>query len=130
MCRSMLINDSLWPEPLTEDVVDELKTYVRTILESYNPCPYHSFQHAYHVTISTNKLVDMIVHQYPNEKQAHTFGFRDDPLMQFCMIFSAIIHDVDHRGIPNRQLESEDEDLAMQFNDQSIAENNSLFLSP
>jgi len=129
ICRSMLINDSLWPEPLTEEVVEELKEYVRTILELYNPCPYHSFEHAYHVTISTNKLVDMIVHQYPNEKQAQTFGFRDDPLMQFCMIFSAIIHDVDHRGIPNRQLELEDEELAMQFNDQSIAENNSLFLS-
>ena len=129
ICRSMLINDSLWPESLTEEVVEELKDYVRTVLLGYNPCPYHSFKHAYHVTISTNKLVDMIVHQYPNEKLAHTFGFRDDPLMQLCMIFSAIIHDVDHRGIPNRQLELDDEDLAIQFNDQSIAENNSLFIS-
>merc|ERR1712226_1354141 len=99
------------------------------MLLGYNPCPYHNFEHAYHVTISTNKLVDMIVHKYPNEKLANTFGFRDDPLMQFSMIFSAIIHDVDHRGIPNRQLELDDEDLAMQFNDQSIAENHSLFLS-
>lgn len=129
ICRSLLINDSLWPEQLTEEVVGELKDYVRTMLTGYNPCPYHNFEHAYHVTISTNKLVDMIVHQYPNEKLANTFGFRDDPLMQFCMIFSAIIHDVDHRGIPNRQLELDDEDLAMQFNDQSIAENHSLFLS-
>lgn len=129
MCRSMLINDSLWPQSLTEEVVEELKEFVRTVLSGYNPCPYHSFEHAYHVTISTNKLVDMIVHQYPNETPAHTFGFRDDPLMQFCMIFSAIIHDVDHRGIPNRQLALEDEDLAMKFNDQSIAENNSLSIA-
>ena len=129
ICRSLLINNSLWPEQLTEEVVGELKEYVRMMLSGYNPCPYHNFEHAYHVTISTNKLVDMIVHQYPNEKLANTFGFRDDPLMQLSMIFSAIIHDVDHRGIPNRQLELDDEDLAMQFNDQSIAENHSLFLS-
>lgn len=129
MCRSMLINDSLWPQSLTAEVVEELKEYVRTTLVGYNDCPYHSFEHAYHVTISTNKLVDMIVHQSPNETPAHTFGFRDDPLMQFCMIFSAIIHDFDHRGIPNRQLALEDEDLAMKFNDQSIAENNSLSIA-
>lgn len=129
MCRSMLINNTLWPKSLTEEVVEELKEFVRIVLTGYNECPYHSFEHAYHVTISTNKLVDMIVHQYPNETPAHTFGFRDDPLMQFCMIFSAIIHDVDHRGIPNRQLALEDEDLAMKFNDQSIAENNSLSIA-
>jgi len=129
ICRSMLINESLWPESLTEEVVGELKEYVKTILLGYNPLPYHSFKHAYHVTISTNKLVDMIVHQYPNEKLAYTFGFRDDPLMQFSMIFAAIIHDVDHRGIPNRQLALDDDDLAMKFNDQSIAENNSLFIA-
>ena len=99
MCRSMLINDSLWPEALTEDVVAQLKDYVQTILTGYNGLPYHSFHHSYHVTISTNKLVDMIVHQYPNEKKAKTFGFRDDPLMQFCMVFSALIHDVDHRYV-------------------------------
>jgi hypothetical protein len=129
MCRSMLIKNSLWPESLTEEIVEELKEYVKTILLGYNSNPYHSFKHAYHVTISTNKLVDMIVHQHPNESLAQTFGFRDDPLMQFCMIFSALIHDVDHRGLPNRQLALEDEDLAMKYNDQAIAENNSLSIA-
>lgn len=128
ICRSMLINDNLWPSKLNDEVVEELKEYVRIILGGYNDVPYHNFKHAYHVTISTNKLVDMIVHQYPNEKPAQTFGFRDDPLMQFAMVFSALIHDVDHRGIPNRQLALDDEDLAMKYNDQSIAENESLFI--
>jgi len=44
------------------------------------------------------------------------------------MVLSALIHDVDHRGIPNRQLALEDEDLAIKYNDQSIAENESLFI--
>lgn len=129
ICRSMLVNDSLWPEELTEDIVRELKEYINTILLGYNPLPYHSFRHSYHVTISTNKLVDMIVHQRPHERLAYTYGFRDDPLMQFSMLFSALIHDVDHRGLPNRQLALDDEDLAMRYNDQSIAENNSLFIA-
>lgn len=129
ICRSMLIRDNLWPEQLNEEVIAEVKDYVKTILGGYNEVPYHSFKHCYHVTISTNKLVDMVIHQYPQEKEvACTFGFRDDPLMQLAMIFSAIIHDVDHRGIPNRQLALEDEELAIKFNDQSIAENESLFI--
>ena len=128
ICRSMLLNDTLWPEQLNEEVIDELKEYVKTILLGYNDVPYHNFKHCYHVTISTNKLVDMIVQQYPNEKPAHTYGFRDDPLMQFAMLLSALFHDVDHRGIPNRQLALEDEDIAIKYNDQSIAENESLFI--
>lgn len=128
ICRSMLINDDLWPEQLTDEVIEEVKDFVRTILGGYNKVPYHNFKHCYHVTISTNKLVDMIVHQFPNEEPAFTFGFRDDPLMQFAIIFSALIHDVDHRGIPNRQLAMEDEELAIKYNDQSIAENESLFI--
>lgn len=88
ICRSMLVSDNLWPEHLNEDVIAEVKDYVKTILGGYNDVPYHSFKHCYHVTISTNKLVDMIVHQYPEEKEpANTFGFRDDPLMQLAMIF-------------------------------------------
>jgi len=129
MCRSMLIKNNLWPYSLDEEIVKQLRDYVKTILLGYNPMPYHSFRHSYHVTISTNKLVDLIVHQYPGEALANTFGFRDDPLMQFCMVFSALIHDVDHRGITNRQLALEDDELAMLYNDQSIAENNSLFVA-
>ena len=128
MCRSMLIKDSLWPEQLTEEVVEELRNYVKSILLGYNEVPYHNFKHCYHVTISTNKLVDMIVHRYPGERPANTYGFRDDPLMQLAMLFSALIHDVDHRGIPNRQLAMENEELAIKYNDQNIAENWSLFI--
>jgi len=128
MCRSMLVNDSLWPEQLNEEFVADLKDYVKGILLGYNDVPYHNFKHCYHVTISTNKLVDMIVHKVSDEKPAYTYGFRDDPLMQLALLFSALIHDVDHRGIPNRQLALEDEYLAIKYNDQSVAENESLYI--
>ena len=36
----------------------------------------------------------------------HTFGITSDPLTQFACVFSALIHDVDHAGVPNAQLSS------------------------
>ena len=44
-------------------------------------------------------------------------------------IFSALIHDVGHVGISNRQLSSEGDDLAVLYNDQSVAEQHSLSVS-
>jgi hypothetical protein len=32
----------------------------------------------------------------------HTYGMTSDPLTQFACVFSALIHDVDHQGVPNR----------------------------
>lgn len=52
------------------------------------------------------------------------------------MIFSALIHDVDHLGVPNTRLAEEKPDMAAKYNNKSIAENNSidvawkLFLQP
>lgn len=31
----------------------------------------------------------------------HTYGITSDPLTQFACVFSALIHDVDHSGVPN-----------------------------
>jgi hypothetical protein len=39
------------------------------------------------------------------------------------------VHDVEHQGIPNRQLALEDDRLAILYNDQSIAENWSLYIA-
>lgn len=55
-----------------------------------------------------------------------TFGLKSDPLSQFAYLFSALVHDVDHKGISNRQLVLEQDDLAILYNDQSVAEQRSL----
>lgn len=128
VCRELLTNPVLWPASISEDVMEELKKYVHFILSGYNDVPYHNFEHCYHVTASINKLIDMIVNVTPGEVRPCTFGFRDDPLMQLVMVFSALIHDVEHQGIPNRQLALEDDALAIQYNDQSIAEMRSTFI--
>ncbi|KAL3910341.1 MAG: hypothetical protein SGARI_002170, partial [Bacillariaceae sp.] len=106
----------------------QLKQYVKVILSGYEDVPYHNYQHCEHVTISVNKLMDMILHRVPGEIAPFSYGFKDDPLMQFALLFAALIHDVQHQGIPNRQLAIEDDELAIKYNDQSIAENQSLFI--
>eukprot|EP00980_Cylindrotheca_fusiformis_P025515 scaffold13958_cov118-Cylindrotheca_fusiformis.AAC.1 len=35
---------------------------------------------------------------------SHGYGITSDPLTQFAVVFSAVIHDVDHPGVPNTQL--------------------------
>ncbi len=121
ICRSTLMRQASWPEPITADVVEQIRTFVHAILSRYNDNPYHNREHAYHVTTSAHKLLELML----LEKQ-QTFGLRNDPLMQFALIFAALIHDVEHQGLPNRQLCNEAVKLAVTYNDQSVAENRSL----
>jgi hypothetical protein len=56
----------------------------------------------------------------------HTYGITSDPLTQFACVFSALIHDVDHSGVPNTQLVSENIELAKRYHGKSVAEQNSI----
>jgi hypothetical protein len=42
----------------------------------------------------------------------HTYGITSDPLTQFAVVLSALVHDVDHGGVPNFLLVKENEALA------------------
>jgi hypothetical protein len=59
----------------------------------------------------------------------HTYGITSDPLTQFACVFSALIHDIDHPGVPNTQLIKEDEKLAVMYQSRSVAEQNSFDLA-
>lgn len=48
-------------------------------------------------------------------------GINSDPLTRFAIIFSALIHDSDHRGVSNAQLGKEDEAMATLYDNKSIA---------
>lgn len=56
----------------------------------------------------------------------HTYGITSDPLTHFACILSALIHDVDHQGVPNSTLVEEGCDLAKYYNGRSVAEQNSV----
>jgi len=128
----------------------ELIQYVNKICSLYNNVRYHAFNHAVHVTMSMNKLMSMVIQeehetgygctfyarqeftettQEVRDRFTSTLGIGNDPLTLFALIFSALIHDVGHVGISNRQLSSEGDDLALLYNDQSVAEQNSLSIS-
>jgi hypothetical protein len=63
------------------------------------------------------------------ELHDNTFGITSDPLTQFACIFAALIHDVDHHGVPNTQLVKENAEVATMFDGQSVLEQNSVVLA-
>ena len=56
---------------------------------------------------------------------AYTHGINSDPLGIFAIVFSAIIHDIDHRGVSNQQLIKEEVTMAQKYNNKSVAEQHS-----
>jgi len=59
----------------------------------------------------------------------HTYGITSDPLTQFSCVLSALIHDADHAGVPNAALVKEGTQVAKQYNNKSVAEQNSVDLA-
>ena len=157
--------DRLFPSAVTPAVMEQLRRYVGVICGQYrgpDEVPYHSVEHAYHVFLSANKLLDMMLCEEPDEDYGNgsgggengaagrrangantpltssgtsslfpyrprlTYGLKSDPLSHVAYLFSALVHDVDHTGISNRQLVLEMDDLALLYNDQSVAEQRSL----
>ena len=117
-------------------VILQLKAYVMWVASMYKTNPFHNFDHASHVVMSVIKLMSRIVaptDHHINDNAAtlhdHTYGITSDPLTQFACVFSALIHDVDHLGVPNTTLVSENTDVASKYKNRSVAEQNSLDLA-
>jgi 3'5'-cyclic nucleotide phosphodiesterase len=99
--------------------------------------PFHNFEHASHVILSTVKLLSRIVApDFPKEGidfdkdlHDHTYGITSDPLTQFSCVFASLIHDVDHSGVPNTQLARENSSVAAMYHGTSLAEQNSFDLA-
>jgi hypothetical protein len=135
---------------LDDKITDQLVSLVSTIASMYRDVPFHNFDHASHVTMSVTKLLSRVVTpsdmdiarrgslQALGETNLHeyTYGITSDPLCQFALSFAALIHDVDHHGVPNAQLVKENTEMAKKYNNQSVAEQNSvdmawdLFMQP
>eukprot|EP00934_Nitzschia_sp_Nitz4_P001533 Nitzschia sp. Nitz4//scaffold197_size40390//3052//7063//NITZ4_007510-RA/size40390-snap-gene-0.43-mRNA-1//1//CDS//3329540463//1533//frame0 len=120
------------------DVVKQLHSYVSVISARYHDNPFHNFEHASHVTMSVAKLLSRIVAPSDGEMKQlgqvsgsfslhdHTYGITSDPLTQFACILSALIHDVEHTGVPNTTLIAEHHPLATIYKGKSVAEQNSV----
>jgi class 3 adenylate cyclase len=128
---------------IPDDVNRQLKLYVTWIASMYRSNPFHNFDHASHVLMSVVKLMSRIVaptdilEKNESKKKSkvaatlhdHTYGITSDPLTQFACAISALIHDVDHTGVPNAQLVAEKTDIAIRYKERSVAEQNSLDLA-
>jgi len=133
---------------LGKDVVHEIRDYVTTIALLYRDNPFHNFEHVSHVAMSVSKLLLRIIaptdeidkeleaiegarssrasYQVACSLHDHTYGITLDPLMQFACVFLALIHDVDHTGVPTAQLIKENAKIAMLYGGKSVAEQNSV----
>ena len=125
-------------------VEEQMHAYVGALATMYRQNPFHNFEHASHVTMSVVKLLSRIVAPDVDEMKAalnedvaedhkgihqYTFGITSDPLTQFACVISALIHDVDHPGVPNTRLTVENPTLSKFYKDKSVAEQNSVDLS-
>ncbi|CAB9506528.1 Receptor-type guanylate cyclase gcy [Seminavis robusta] len=124
------------------EVIDQMHSFVTVVALMYRSQPFHNWFHAAHVTQSVSKLLARIV--APDDMEAEdldrhskrrafhsklhdwSFGLSSDPLIQFTIIFAAMIHDADHPGVPNSALVKSRSPMAEHFRNQSIAEQNSL----
>ena len=127
---------------LGEKVMSQLWNYVSSVADTYQRNPFHNFEHASHVAMSVDKLLkrivapDIDVHdggEASRQKIAlglhdYTYGITSDPLTHFAVVFSALIHDADHRGVSNGQLGIEIPELVTIYKNKSIAEQNSIDL--
>jgi len=135
ICQHTLIDKhDWWPSTLTSTVESQLLQLVTQLLQKYNArLPFHNYQHAYHVVLSANKLLDLLLaldsNNYMDDRPPPAFGLRHDPVALLALVFAALVHDVDHQGVSNRQLVQEGSTLALQYNDSSVNEQHSLRLS-
>lgn len=135
---------------LSPSVVTQLRRYVTILASKYRDNPFHNFDHASHVAMSVSKLLTRIIapdlasinarHEHGRDDinsslhlasdmkdlHDHTYGITSDPLTQFGVVLSALIHDVDHRGVPNSVLCSEEPQMAAKYDNKSVAEQNSV----
>ena len=111
--------------------------FSNSLLNGFSFLAFHNFEHASHVTMSVAKLLSRIVApdleigpaECNSTLHDHTYGITSDPLTQFACILAALIHDVDHQGVPNTRLVEEEDSVAIKYDGRSVAEQNSVDIS-
>jgi hypothetical protein len=133
---------------LTVAVSTQIRLFITQIASMYkNKNAFHNFEHASHVTFGAYELVRRLAaganvnatidcgtegcslspwRNLPLELSESTNGLASDALAQFAVVFSALLHDVEHDGVPNTQLAKEKPDIAKRYQNKSLAEQNSV----
>jgi hypothetical protein len=101
-------------------VQSQLRDFVTTIASMHGDNPFHNFDYASHVTQAVNKLLFRV----QNTDKINTL--LSHPLIRFTCLFSALIYNVDHAGVPNSQLVKEENDMARHYRNESVTEQNAI----
>jgi hypothetical protein len=107
---------------LSKAVEDQLRDFISFIASMYRDHEFHNFKHASNVSMAANKFMQRIVDGTLAKQVA-------EPLTQFGVMLSALLHDVDHSGVSNAQLVEEKARLAALYHNKSVAEQNSVDMS-
>ena len=125
-------------DQLPSQLKSELRSYVTRISSQYHRVGFHSFEHASHVMLSATKLCYMLkdaataVSFAPEDKKDPADFLYDDPTkstsptkitansiydpwLHFAITFAALLHDVDHKGLPNAVLKSHSDPLSIRY---------------
>jgi 3'5'-cyclic nucleotide phosphodiesterase len=105
---------------VTPEVSTQLTIYIDVIAKLYRNNPFHNFRHACHVVMATKKMLSRI---------APSCVLSSDSLTLIAILFSALIHDVDHPGVSNLQLCIEKTDSAVFYDYRSVSEQNSISIA-
>jgi class 3 adenylate cyclase len=130
--RNSVENAESSSNDIEPEVVLQLKSYVTGIATMYRDNPFHSFEHASHVTMSVTKLLSRVVTTDDvTENQGHGFTntIASDALTHLAAVFSALVHDVDHTGLPNARLVADQTPVAIMYDNKSVAEKNSIAIA-
>lgn len=92
-----------------------LSHVIDKIQQKYNMNHYHNFEHCTHVFVNSAFFLCNI-------------GPIMTPVECIALLYAALIHDVDHLGVPNITLVKRKHPYAIRFHDQSVAEMHSLNL--
>jgi len=124
LCDLMNSRTGSTQDSLPADVLGELQSLVNKISSLYNDVHFHNFEHACHVTLSMNGLLDMFA-ETPNMKSTYPGLSWSNELVALAMVFAALTHDIEHLGVTNKMLEDQGHYLAKRYT-KSIAESNSI----
>jgi len=112
----------------------QLRDFITVVSLLYHDHAFHNFEHCAHVLMSVMKLISRILESKLNASDSslkdsgddHAYGITTDPLLEFSCLFSALVHDVDHSGVPNSQLVTENTATAVRYKNRSVAEQHSV----
>eukprot|EP00934_Nitzschia_sp_Nitz4_P006021 Nitzschia sp. Nitz4//scaffold152_size53828//534//3528//NITZ4_006734-RA/size53828-augustus-gene-0.95-mRNA-1//-1//CDS//3329537178//6011//frame0 len=113
-------------------VQEQLRDYITVISSMYRDNSFHDFEHASTVLKAVDKLIHLVdIPQEPVDCHdlRYSCGLATEPWNHFALVFSALVHDVDHHGVPNAQLIKEGSHVADAYRNKSVAEQNSIELA-